>query len=104
MEQHCPGGHIHFSDYFVTKSHIESYIDRAGIPAGRKRKSSKSSYTSSAATLPELSLRLPEIHTIHICKHRPLNINKFLLKIFMSSLNFPLIISVYYSGIRQVKS
>lgn len=25
-------GHIHFSTYFVTKSHIENYIDRTGIP------------------------------------------------------------------------
>lgn len=103
-EQHCPAGHIHFNTYFVTKSHIENYTDRAGIPTGRKRKNSKSSYTSSSITLPELSLRLLEIHTIHIHKHRPFHINKFLLKIFILSLNFPLIISLYYDGIRQVKS
>lgn len=66
IEQHCPEGHIHFSIYFVTKSHIENYIDRAGIPTARKHKSSKSSYTNSSITLPELSLKLLEIHTTFV--------------------------------------
>lgn len=66
IEQHFPEGHIRFSTYFVTKSHIENYIDRAGIPTARKHKSSKSSYTSSSITLPELSIKLLEIHTTFV--------------------------------------
>lgn len=106
MELHWHGGHIHFCAYFVTKSHTENYIDGAGIPAGRKHKSSKSSYTSSSITLPELSdfLKLIQFIKGPIYKHRPFSRNKFLQKIFVSSLNFPLIISIHYGGIKQLKS
>lgn len=70
VEQHCPGGTFILVLISSIKA-TENYIDRVGILTDRKCKSSKSSYTSSSITLQELSLRLLEIHTVHIYKHRP---------------------------------